>query len=74
MFNDPRTIYYDVRITPEDDARMKAMAKRIGATQAHVFDRATKLYYNVKSQQMEKAGTRLYLEDREGNRTEVEVS
>lgn len=74
MPKDPgTTIYYDVGLSPASDTKMKAMANQIGGTQAHVFAYATELYYQIKNRQAQNQGLRLYLEDQQGNRTEIEV-
>ena len=66
-------IYYEMSMWPEDDARMKAMARRIGGDQRHVFAHATDLYYRVKGQLLDQGGGELFIKSPDGTISSIEV-
>ncbi|MXW39736.1 MAG: hypothetical protein F4Z75_00990 [Synechococcus sp. SB0668_bin_15] len=70
---DSERIYYDVGLTPEQDAQMKAMAERIGGDQRHVFAYGMDLYYRVKGQLLDRGGGELFIKFPDGNVSTVQV-
>lgn len=61
---------YEVRMDPQMDEDMGKLAKRLSANRAEVFRRAMRLYVAVKNRQLDDQSS-LFLEDTQGNRTEI---
>lgn len=61
---------YEVRMDPQMDKDMGQLANRLSANRAEVFRRAMRLYVAVKNRQLD-AQSCLFLEDAQGNRTEI---
>ena len=61
---------YEVRMDPQMDEDMGKLAQRLSASRAEVFRRAMRLYVAVKNRQLDDQSS-LFLEDVQGNRTEI---
>ena len=61
---------YEVRMDPQMDEDMGQLAQRLSASRAEVFRRAMRLYVAVKNRQLDDQSS-LFLEDAQGNRTEI---
>ncbi len=61
---------YEVRMDPQMDEDMGKLAERLSENRAEVFRRAMRLYVAVKNRQLDHQ-SHLFLEDAQGNRTEI---
>ncbi|KKZ11141.1 MAG: hypothetical protein TE42_08645 [Candidatus Synechococcus spongiarum SP3] len=77
-------VHHRVSLSPRTDANMKALARRIGGDQGIVFDNSLDLYSRVNLYSRVKeiflaqgggtqGGGTLYVEDAQGNRTQIDV-
>ena len=66
-------VHYKIKASPNAAKRMDDLAATLGTTATVLISSGIDVYYEILKQLLDQGGGKLYVEDLEGNRTEVKV-